>query len=101
MMKRVPIVAVAAFVLSATGAFAEPPNSVTSNDGPATRERVLGQVADADMAALRGKGLRSGACTLAVKGAGYVLFGVATMFRDPFGQGIGVGLVGAAGAICA
>lgn len=101
MMKKVLPVAVATLVLSVSGAFAEPPNSVIPNHRPDTGKRELGQVADADMAALKGKGLQSGACTLAVKSAGYVILGTATILRDPFGQGVGIGLVGAAGAICA
>lgn len=100
MMRKVLPVAIAALALSVGGAFAESPNSVIPNNESGIGKHELGPLAEADMAAVHGKGLRSGACTLAVKGTGYIVFGVATALRDPFGQGIGLGLVGAAGAIC-
>ncbi len=101
MMKKVLPVAVAALVLSVGGAFAEAPNSDTPGDTSSVDYYRFQQLPDADMATVKGKGLRSGACTVAVKGVGYLTIGIATMLRDPFGQGIGIGLVGAAGAICA
>ncbi|MXX75108.1 MAG: hypothetical protein F4210_09045 [Holophagales bacterium] len=101
MIKRVLPAALAAIVLSAGGAFAEQPHSVSPNGPSGIGEHELGPLAEADMAAVKGKGLRSGACTLAVKGAGIFVFGVATAMRDPLGQGIGIGIFDAAGAICA
>lgn len=101
MMRKVLPVAIAALVLSVGGAFAESPNSVIPSDQSGIGKHELGPLAETDMAAVQGKGLRSGACTLAVKGAGIFVFGVATVMGDPFGQGIGLGLFGAAGAICA
>ena len=101
MLKKVLPVGMAALVLSLGGAFAEPPNSAIPNDDSGIGKHELGPLVEENMAAVKGKGLRSGACTLAVKGTGYLVLGVATMLSDPLGQGIGLGLVGAAGAICA
>ena len=101
MMRKVAPVAIAALVLSVGGAFAESPNTVIPIDQSGIGKHDLGPLAEAEMAAVHGKGLRSGACTLAVKGTGYIVFGVATVMRDPFGQAIGIGIFGAAGAICA
>ena len=101
MTRRVLPAALAAVVLSAGVAFAEQPHSVSPNGPSGIGEHEPGPLAEAELATVKGKGLRSGACTLAVKGAGIFVFGVATVTRDPFGQGIGVGIFGAAGAICA
>lgn len=103
MMKKILPVAVATLVLvlSAGGAFAEAPGPATQGDSPGIDYNQSRRLPDADMAAVEGKGLRSRGCSLTVKVAGYILFGAATILRDPFGQGIGIGLVGASGAICA
>lgn len=101
MICKVATVAIAALVLSVGGAFAESPNTVIPSDQSVIGKHELRPLAETDMAAVKGKGLRSGACNLAVKGTGVFVFGVATVMRDPFGQGIGIGIFGAAGAICA
>lgn len=101
MLKRILPVAVAALFLGAGGALAEPPSSVSPSDQSGIGKHELGLLAEADMAAVKGRGLRSGACTVAVKGTGYLVLVVGTVLRHPIGQGIGLGLVGSAGAICA
>ena len=100
-MKKVLSIAVAALVLSVGGAFAEPPVTAVAGDYPGVDNPGLEQLTDADMVGVNGEGWRSGACTLVVKGGGYLLFAAATLAGDPIGQGIGLGLVGAAPAICA
>ncbi len=101
MMTKILPLAVAALVLSAGGAFAEPPNSVVPNDHPGTGNHEPGQLADTDLAVFKGKGLRSAACTRVVQGAGLGLFGMASILRDPIGRGLGLGLFISARAICA
>ncbi len=100
-MKKVLSIAVAALVLSVGGAFAEPPVTAVAGDTSGVDSWGLEQLPDADLVAVMGEGWRSGACTLVVKGGGYLLFGAATIAGDPIGQGIGLGLVSAAPAICA
>ncbi len=94
-MKKVLTLAVAALVLSVGGAFAEPPVTAVAGDTSGADNPGLEQLTDADMVAVTGEGWRSGACTLAVKGLGYLLFVAATIAGDPIGQGAGLGLVGA------
>ncbi len=100
-MKKVLTLAVAALVLSVGGAFAEPPVTAVAGDTSGVDSRGLEQLTDADMVAVTGGAWWSGACTVGITVGGYLLFGAATMAGDPIGQGIGLGLVGAAGAICA
>ncbi len=100
-MKKVLPVAVAALALSVGGAFAEAPNSDTPGDTSSVAHYRFQQLPDADMATVKGKGLRSEACTRVVRGFGYLAFVAATIRRDPAGQVSGAFIFGAAGAICA
>ncbi|MDE2691018.1 MAG: hypothetical protein OXI49_10935 [Acidobacteriota bacterium] len=96
MLKKVLPLAVAALALSAGGAFAEPPMAFTEANVPGVDDSRLEPLTDTEMVSVTGRG----ACTQAVKGAGILVYRVATVLGDPFGQGIGLGLFGAAGAIC-
>ncbi|MDE2976177.1 MAG: hypothetical protein OXU63_01505 [Acidobacteriota bacterium] len=96
MLKKVLPLAVAALALSAGGAFAEPPIAFTEANVPGVDDSRLEPLTDTEMVSVTGRG----ACSLAVKGVGIFVWGVATVMRDPFGQGVGIGLFGAAGAIC-
>ena len=99
-MNKLLTLGVAVLVLSVGAAFAEPPATTVAGDTSSVDSWGLEQLSDADIVAVMGEGWRSGACTLSVKAGGYLLFGAATLAGDPIGQGIGLGLVGAAGAIC-
>lgn len=101
MRKRALLIAVAALVLSAAGAFAEPPTSDTPGDTSSVDYYRFQQLPDAHMAAVMGEGWLSGSCTLAVRTAAYVLFADATRAGDLNGRAIGLSIAGAAAAICA
>ncbi len=79
-MKKVLSIAVAAFVLSVGGAFAEPPVTAVAGDYPGVDNPGLEQLADAEMVGVMGAAWWSGACTAAFEttGEAFVFVGIYT-----------------------
>ena len=90
MMKKVLPVAVAALVLSATGAFAVPPNSTVVDDSySAVDSKGSRQLSVTDMAAVAGGAWWSAACTGSIRTAGVILW-LQGLAGNPTQQGIGL-----------
>ncbi len=91
MMKKILPVGVATLVLvlSAGGAFAEPPNPAASSDTSGIDYDQLQRLPDADMATVTGGAWWSGACTGAVRGLGVIVW-LHGLAGNPVQQGIGL-----------
>ncbi len=100
-MNKVLTLAAAMLVLIVGTAFAETPATTVAEDTSSVDSWGLERLSDADMVAVMGEGWSWAACTLSYKANGYLLYGAATLAGNPIMQGIGLGLVAAAGAICA
>lgn len=101
-MTRIASLALAsALLLSAATAFALPPSPAAPSGYAGADDNGVERISDVEMAAVQGRGLLHAACTLTVKGAGAVVFGLGAVLRDPFGQGAGLVLMHNASAICA
>lgn len=88
-MEKVLPVAVAALVLSAGAAFAEPPNSATPGDMSGIDYYQLQRLPDADMVAVTGGAWWSGACTGAIRTAGVIVW-LHGLAGNPVQQGVGL-----------
>ena len=100
-MKKVLSIAVAAFVLSVGGAFAEPPVTVVAGDTSGVDSRGLEQLSDGDMAAVTGAAWWSGACTVGTTVGGYLVAALGVISQHPAGPAPGLAIVAVAPAICA
>ena len=91
MMKKILPVAVAtlALVLSAGGAFAEPPKPADPRNTSDIDYDQFQRLQDTDMAAVTGGAWWSGGCTGVIRGAGFILW-LHGLAGNPVQQGVGL-----------
>ena len=100
MKKKTLAAAISALLLLAGAALAEPPRAATPDRAPLLHRQGVEQLPEADLAAVTGAGWWSGACTVGLIVAGNIGLVLSSTTTTPVDDGVFVGLIWSARAIC-